>query len=475
MADKKVRQDTLEYLGVDYEYKLIKILIEDGKFFSSIEPILDQNSFTTPEFRDIVRMMKENYRESCGADMTYQMIDTLIRSQISEAYRLTKTLDVIKHVRDVVDSTFFEQYKEIAVHFFQQQGLVKAINEAKKIIERGDYDNFRRIEELVRKPLDVSLQHNNEFRVFDDDWEKAMDEDSRIVIPTGCNHIDNMLMGGIGKGELGVIIAPSGVGKTSTTCGFAANAAINGYKVLHIFFEGTDNEIKRKYYGYVLQDIEAGQLLIPDYAAEAKRRLRTYEHLIKQRRLLRDNIICHHASSGEEGATDIENLVKYHIARGFRPDLIIVDYFECLKLDSFGSNENEFTREGVAMRKLENICKEYNIAGWVPVQGTKNSFSAEIIGLDNAGGSIKKVQIGHIVISLARVMSKQRINGVAVLNFALLKFRAGAIKNGGVVANIEFNNGTCRFGDLVNDQEQNSSKDEKVSIANQTKRDVYGK
>jgi len=471
MAVSKVRKDTLEFLGVEYEYKLIKILIEDGKFFSCIEPILDQNAFTTPEFRDIVRMMRELYHEACGAPLTYDVIEMTVRSQISEAQRLTKTLDVLKRVRDVVDNTFFEQYKETAERFFKQQGLVRAINEARKIVENGDYESYSKIEELVRKPLDISYHNHNEFRVFDDDWEMALDEDSRIVIPTGSPLIDDMLMGGIGKGELGVIIAPSGVGKTSTTCGFAANAALEGYKVLHIFFEGTENEIKRKYYGYVLKDIEAGQLINPQYAALARTRLNTEPELLEDRKKIKENIICHHASSGEFGAQDIENLLKYHIARGFYPDLLIADYFECFKLDNTKySNESEYSREGVAMRKMESICKEFGIAAWVPVQGTKNSFNAEIIGMENAGGSIKKVQIGHIVISLARVASRARTDGMAVLNFALLKFRAGAIKNGGIVANIEFNNGTCRFGKLVDEGPENEFGDERMRLANETKK-----
>lgn len=474
MAKNTIEKSTLEYLGVDYEYKLLKILIEDGKFFACIESILDQNSFSKPEFREIVRIMKDLYHESCGAPLTYDVLDVTIKSQILEQQRMIKDLDVLYKIRDEIDNTFFEQYKEIAEKFFKQQSLTRAINEAKKIIERGDDKSYGKIEDMIRKSIDISYKNNNDFIIFDDDYEQAMNEEARVTIPTGCPVIDDMLMGGLGKGELGVIIAPSGVGKTSTTCGFAANAAINGYKVLHIFFEGTDNEIKRKYYGFVLKNIEAGDLLKPDYAREAKIRLREDPDCIKSRYAIRDNIKACHGSSGEMSATDIENKIKYWIARGFYPDMVIVDYFECIKLDPALSNENEFSREGVAMRKLESICKEYNVGMWVPVQGTKNSFSAEIIGMENAGGSIKKVQIGHVNISLAKtqVQPKNDKNAV-VLNFALLKFRPGAIKNGGVVANIEFNNGTCRFGEIVEDAQVGGG-DEKVRIANETKKFRYG-
>ena len=54
------------------------------------------------------------------------------------------------------------------------------------------------------------------------------------------------------------------------------------------------------------------------------------------------------------------------------------------------------------MRKLEAIAHEFNVALWCPVQGTKDSFNQQIVGMSQAGGSVKKVQIGHVVISFAR-------------------------------------------------------------------------
>lgn len=107
--------------------------------------------------------------------------------------------------------------------------------------------------------------------------------------------------------------------------------------------------------------------------------------------MIKENVICMHPNSGEMSASELKNKLKQLIARGFKPDLVIVDYFECLKLERpETSADKEWTREGITMRKLESIAHEFDVALWVPVQGTKDSLGVEYVGLQQAGGSVKK-------------------------------------------------------------------------------------
>ena len=80
------------------------------------------------------------------------------------------------------------------------------------------------------------------------------------------------------------------------------------------------------------------------------------------------------------------------------------------------------------------------MALWIPTQGTKDSVNLELVTMDKAGGSYKKIQIAHIVVSIARTMEDIERNKATI---ALLKNRAG--KSGKVFNNVEFNNGTCRI------------------------------
>lgn len=234
---------------------------------------------------------------------------------------------------------------------------------------------------------------------------------------------------------------------TSVTTGFAAAAALaktdanndNGYKVLHLFFEDEEVNIRRKYYGYVL-DIDACELSLPDVKPLAIERLNQQTEI---RQMLRNNIKCKRLSTGEVSASQIKSEINRQMALGFRPDLVIIDYFECLarERNSRTNNDSEWTGEAVSMRKLESLCKELDIAMWVPVQGTKGSIGQEYVGLMHAGGSVAKTQIGHIVIQLAQTKA-QKTQGL--MNVYIGKLRAVRIDRDEFL-NVKFNNGTCKF------------------------------
>ena len=79
---------------------------------------------------------------------------------------------------------------------------------------------------------------------------------------------------------------------------------------------------------------------------------------------------------------------------GFSPDMVIVDYFECLKCKGDASDD-KWEKEGKTMRKFESIAGELNVAIWIPVQGTKDSLNAEVVTMDKSGSSFKKIQIAQ--------------------------------------------------------------------------------
>lgn len=124
------------------------------------------------------------------------------------------------------------------------------------------------------------------------------------------------------------------------------------------------------------------------------------------------------------------------------------------------------------MRKLESMASEFNMALWVPTQGVKDSVNAELVTMDKAGGSFKKIQIAHIVMSIARSMEDIEANRATI---AVLKNRAG--KSGTVLNNVEFNNGTCRICTDHVDEFDNMIEYRKNSqkLRNEIAIDIYNK
>jgi replicative DNA helicase len=442
MATKQNIKNDLGYLGEDFQIELVKCFIEDQLFFKDIESIVDQNMFTEDNLRRIVGFMKDRY-SLAGVVASYKDLDTLIRSKISDTISVERCLAMLNKIQttETRGIDLIEGYSE---KFFKQQNLTKAINKAYEIIKLGDNERYNDIEDIVRKALETNNRKDLGFHVFDN-MEEALKEDYRCTIPTGADKLDEASYGGLGKGELGIIIAPSSVGKTSATTGFAANAAVTktednnyqGYKVLHIFFEDEEVNIKRKYYAF-LTDTDACMLSQPNVRPRIIEQINQHEW----KDMIQRNVVGYHAQNGEFSASDIKRFIQQHIAMGFKPDMVVVDYFECLKLEKPETNaDSEWTREGLTMRKLESIAHEFNVALWVPVQGTKDSFNQQIVGLTQAGGSVKKVQIGHVIISFART-EDMRVKDL--LNIFINKFRPGRIKVNAFMG-VTFNNGTTKF------------------------------
>jgi len=231
---------------------------------------------------------------------------------------------------------------------------------------------------------------------------------------------------------------------TSLTTAMTSHAATykcdkndyKGFKVLQIVFEDREKQIQRKHLGRIA-DVEAKDLSKPNFKEQVLKSIDNFEDY----ELIKNNIRIIRFQSGEKTATQIRQFIKKLINSGFKPDMVVVDYFECVKLESgTTAGDNEWSREGITMRKFESMANELDIALWVPIQGTKDSLGAELVTMSQGGGSVKKIQIGHIIMSIARTMESIERN---LATIAILKNRAG--KAGKVFNNVEFNNGTCRI------------------------------
>jgi archaellum biogenesis ATPase FlaH len=342
-------------------------------------------------------------------------------------------LAIIEKIRNTT-SEGVDRIREKAEKFFRQQNIVKTANEILRIAGNGDTDKYDACVGLLNDAMTQGLHNDFGEKPFDH-INETLSDDYRIPIPTGIGKIDETLEGGLGKGELGVIIGPSGFGKSSMTTAMASHAACNGWKVLQIVFEDRIKQIQRKHLGRIT-GVEAKDLSKPDNIDLVKAAIENFPDKDK----LNENLRIVKFPSGEKTARDIKRFIVKLTNSGFKPDLVIVDYFECLAHESSRDASNEFEKEGKTMRIFEAMVGELNIAMWIPSQGTKDSINLELVTMDKIGGSVKKAQIAHIILSIARTVDDIANNKATI---AILKNRAG--KSGKVFNNVEFNNGTCRI------------------------------
>jgi replicative DNA helicase len=439
MTKKSDRKD-LGYLGQEFQYKLIHTFMEDKNFFKDLHSIIDQNMFTDPTLKTYVGVMKEYYEKQEAVPsyeiMTIALNDKAYNDIERESYQ--ETIKVIKNT----PSDGVDYIRSLAEKFFRQQNIIRTANEILKIAGDGDISKYERCVDLLNEALNKGSHEELGVSVFDDIGE-TLSDDYRTPIPTGIGKIDEALEGGLGKGELGVIIGPTSFGKTSMTTAMASHAATFrcpqnnnlGYKVLQIVFEDRPKQIQRKHIGRIT-GVEAKDLSKKENIEYVRQQLETYP----DKELIQNNLRIVRFPSGELTASHIKRYIKKLMNNGFKPDLVIIDYFECLSHEGNGNSSNEYDNEGKTMRKFEAMAGELDMAFWIPSQGTKDSINLELVTMDKMGGSVKKAQIAHVIMSIARTVEDIERN---LATIALLKNRAG--KSGKVFNGVEFNNGTCRI------------------------------
>ena len=429
MAQKR---SDLGYLGETFQYRLTHEFMENHTFFEDLSSIIDQNMFTDPNLKTLVGVMK-NYYEREGHVPSYDMLEVELRDISHSDKEIETYLAILEKVRNSA-SDGVERTRELAEKFFKQQNIIRTANEILKIAGNGDTNQYEACVDLLNDAMTKGT-HNDFGEGLFDHINETLSDDYRVPIPTGIGKIDETLEGGLGKGELGVIIGPTSFGKTSLTTAMASHAACNGYKVLQIVFEDRIKQIQRKHLGRIT-GIEAKDLSKPDVIDLVRQTIDAFP----QKEELEKNLRIVKFPSGEKTARQIERFIKKLINSGFKPDLTIIDYFECLEHELDKSSSNEFSQEGKTMRRFEAMAGELDMAIWIPSQGTKDSINLELVTMDKIGGSVKKAQIAHVIMSIARTVDDIANNKATI---AILKNRAG--KSGKVFNNVEFNNGTCRI------------------------------
>ena len=72
-------------------------------------------------------------------------------------------------------------------------------------------------------------------------------ESARNTLTTGWDVVDDLMDGGLGHGELGVVMAPAGIGKSWMLINIGANAMKAGKTVIHYTLELNQNYVGQRY------------------------------------------------------------------------------------------------------------------------------------------------------------------------------------------------------------------------------------
>ncbi len=415
---------TLGYLGYRFQTEFINQILHPANrnFSDRVIDIVHAKYFDNEYFRLIIATVKD-YFERFERTPTWDTLETILKVEIKEKITQDYVFEITKQIRglEVLDWEFIQ---EKSLNFCRQQELKKANDKISKIIDNGEFGRYEECADIMKEALSVGAEKDDGTSISEG-WDTVLEEDFRHPVPTGISGIDNLTDGGLSRGELGVVLAPYGVGKTTILTKMANTAYNAGYNVLQIVFEDRPDVIKRKH-AACWSGIELNSL------SDDKEKV---IEVIKEKTNNKENdLVLRKFSSEGVTINHIKTYIRHLISTGFKPDMIVLDYIDCV--ESARIYNDEWSGEGNVMRGFESMLTEYNMVGWTAVQGNRSSISSDVVTGDQMGGSIKKAQIGHFIMSVARTLSQKENNRATI---AVLKSRFG--KDGVIFEDCTFDNG----------------------------------
>lgn len=381
------KEKNLGYLGHEFQLKTIAQIITDKKFADNVLPIMLVEYFDNQYFQLIVKKIK-SYYDTYNTVPTFSGLFESFKTDFTEGVSLNYIKDTIELIKkETLSDTEFVQ--KTSFKFCKQQELKKALSRATKILDKGDFDRYDEIHGFISEALNIDFTNDSGEDVFENLSDVLVD-DYRDTIPLGIDGLDVLLNGGLAKGEIGVILAPMGVGK-STMLTKIANSAYNaGKSVLQIFFEDTISEIKRKHISCWTK------IPLPELNSDTLKDTQVLK-LIEDIQKKPGRLMLKRWSSDTITMTTIKNFIRKRASEGINFDLIVIDYIDCILPEK--SIDDVHVDEGKIMRKFESMCYELNIAGWAATQGNRCVTLDTLITTKNGTKQISELVEGEEILT----------------------------------------------------------------------------
>ena len=377
--------------GKSFQEGLVQLIFEDRPFADQITEVLD-TQFLELEYLRIFVSKVMDYRTKYGTHPSVEAMITILRTEMDTQDEVlqnqVREYFARIHTREMSD---IEYIKETSLDFCKKQNLKEAMMKSVGLLQNCSFDE---ISTVINEALKLGSDNNFGYDYLAD-FEERFQVKHRAPVTTGWQEIDTITGGGLGKSELGVVIAPTGAGKSMALVHLGAQAIKEGKTVVHYTLELQDTIIGTRYdsciTGYPLSDIRS-------FKEEV------YEEITQ----LDGSLIVKEYPTKSASTNTIRSHLSRLIKRDIKPGLIIVDYADLLKpviIRKEKRNELESIYE-----ELRALSTEFQCPIWTASQTNRSGLNAEVITMEQISEAFNKCFVADFIFSISRTIEDKQNN-----------------------------------------------------------------
>jgi replicative DNA helicase len=392
--------NTISQYGIGFQIKVLSALLTDKKFLQNINDILSEEYFDSQAHKWIINEILR-YFHKYHTTPTMEVLKTEVKKIDNDVLQVA----VKEQLREAYQSSEddLEYIEEEFSNFCKNQQLKKALLNSVELLRAGDYDSIRgMIDNALKAGQDKTVGHE-----YNKDVESRYRENHRVTIPTPWKTINELLQGGLGNGDFGLIFGNPGGGKSWALVALGGAAIKLGYNVIHYTLELGEDYVGRRYDAF-FTDISVSKITEHKEDVES-----TTNKLLGQ-------LVIKEYSPGRASISTLESHIQKCINLGFKPDLIIIDYVDLLSSKRRTIDKKQEIDDIYVSTK--GLAKQLSIPVWSVSQVNRAGAKDNIIEGDKAAGSYDKIMITDFALSLSR-KKEDKVNGTG--RFHVMKNRYG--------------------------------------------------
>ena len=444
------------------ELMLFREMIVNSDFIGRISEVVDFRWFRTPHIQFMARFAV-NYFKKYGILATRDIMESVIQkvneNQVIEANKIdinAAMFDFNKattlNLGEMSDKDRMAKIQE----YVKQEAMRNALLDSATDLERKNTDGlvestlkkFDDIQKLVFEELDfgVEMSADEVDASLEDHIDFLTNPSARI--PTLWNCLDDVTHGGFFKDGkfLGVFMAQAGLGKSNILANLGYNFLKQNLKVVVISMEMSQNVYLRRF-DSLISKIDIDDLGLSSMVGQLKDKVERFYKQDYPGARLNIKEFPPNSKSAKSLGQYVEELV---VARGWKPDVLIVDYLNLLK-PNVGASHGETTmyEDGKTVsEELRKLSYDLSIPIITAVQCNSSGFNTADIGMQNIAESRGIAHTADFIAGLYQTEDEQM---EGVFHMKILKSRLGESKN----LKFEFNKHTMEFTD-INDVDDGS-------------------
>jgi|TARA_R110000824_G_scaffold23514_4_gene84212 replicative DNA helicase len=391
----KKEQESFSQFGKSFQEKLGRIILHDRVFSDQMQEVLEYKHFDKKYLQAFVQAIFD-YKQKYEAHPTFAIMVPVIKEELLDYPELVKrqVFDYLSRIKSGdVSGDDAEYVKQKSLDFCKKQKLKLAILTSVDLLQKSSFEEIQKVINEAMK-LGTDNDHGHDFI---QDFEVRYMPQTRAPVVTGWDEIDSITRGGLGKRELGVVVAPTGAGKSMALVHIGSRAVVMGKTVVHYTLELAETTIGLRY-DSAITGVPLSMTF--EYKDQIKEKITGIE----------GQLIVKEYPTKSATTKTLENHLDRLRQKGVEPDMIIVDYADLLRPVTTSYKQELRHSLGDIYEELRGIAQKYDMPVWTASQTNRGGLNAEVITMEAISEAFNKCFVADFICTISRTAQDKTEN-----------------------------------------------------------------